>query len=243
MQDFHLHHKPDHHPSDHHHEAHFESSDLVRDVVIGMADGLTVPFALAAGLTGAVFSNNIIIAAGVAEIAAGSIAMGLGGYLAGKTEQEHYESELRREYFEVEKYPEKEKDEVAEALAGYGIRPETLKKVVEEMAEDKEKWVEFMMRYELGLEKPDVNRARNSALNIGLSYVVGGLVPLAPYFFTETPHEGLVWSAGVTVLCLFVFGYIKSRVTGQPPFAGALKVMMIGVVAAAAAYFVAKLFG
>ena len=120
---------------------------------------------------------------------------------------------------------------------------DTLKKVVEEMAEDKEKWVEFMMRYELGLEKPDVNRARNSALNIGLSYVVGGLVPLAPYFFTETPNDGLIWSAGVTVLCLFVFGYIKSRVTGQAPFAGALKVMMIGVVAAAAAYFVAKLFG
>ena len=237
MSDFHLHHQPDHH-----HEAHFKSSDLVRDVVIGMADGLTVPFALAAGLTGAVLSNNIIVAAGVAEIAAGSIAMGLGGYLAGKTEQEHYDSELRRERFEVEKFPEKEKAEVAEALADYGIRPETLKMVVEEMSQDKEKWVEFMMRYELGLDKPDVNRARNSALNIGLSYVAGGMVPLTPYFFTETPHEGLVWSAAVTVLCLFVFGYIKSKVTGQPPIAGALRMMVIGVIAAAVAFFVAGLF-
>ena len=238
MADFHLHHQPDHH-----HEAHFQSSDLVRDVVIGMSDGLTVPFALAAGLTGAVMSNNLVIAAGVAEIAAGSIAMGLGGFLAGKTEQEHYESELKREYYEVEKFPQKEKDEVAEALAGYGIRPETLKKVVEEMAEDKDKWVEFMMRYELGLEKPDVNRARHSALNIGLSYVAGGFVPLAPYFFTDSPHQGLMWSAIVTVICLFIFGYIKSKVTGQPPIMGAIKVMLIGVVAASAAYFVARLFG
>ncbi len=238
MADFHLHHQPDHH-----HEAHFQSSDLVRDIVIGMSDGLTVPFALAAGLAGAVAGNSVVIAAGVAEIAAGSIAMGLGGYLAGKTEQEHYDSELAREFFEVEKFPEKERAEVAEALAGYGIRPETLEKVVEEMAADKEKWVEFMMRYELGLEKPDAARARNSALNIGLSYVAGGAVPLLPYFFTETPHDGLLWSAAVTVACLFIFGYIKSKVTGQPPFAGALRVTAIGVVAAGAAYFVARLFG
>ena len=200
-----------HHAHDPHHEPHFHGSDLVRDVVIGMADGLTVPFALAAGLSGAVDANTLVIAAGVAEIAAGSIAMGLGGYLAGKTEQEHYESELKREFLEVEKYPEAEKQEVRDALAGYGLRPETLNAVVNEMAENKEKWVEFMMKYELGLDEPDPNRARNSAMNIGLSYVVGGLIPLSPYFFTKTPHEGLAWSAAVTVVCLFLFGFFEKQ--------------------------------
>lgn len=240
--DFHLHHDPEPAHS-HHHEPHFLGSDLLRDIVIGMADGLTVPFALAAGLSGAVDNNDLVIAAGVAEIAAGSIAMGLGGYLAGKTQQEHYESELKREFMEVEKYPERERQEVREILETWGLRAETTELVVDEMSKNEEKWVEFMMKYELGLDRPDVNRARNSALNIGLSYVAGGLVPLAPYFFTETPHEGLVWSAGLTVGCLFIFGWLKNRVIGQPPFAGAVRVAAIGVAAAGAAYFVARLFG
>ena len=229
--------------NDHSHsEEHLSSSALVTDVVIGMSDGLTVPFALAAGLSGAVSSTDIIVVAGLAEIAAGSIAMGLGGYLAGKTEIDHYNAELNREKWEVDNLPDREKEEVRVIFEDMGMSPETQKLVVEEMAKDKEKWVEFMMRYELGLEKPNPKRARNSALNIGLSYIAGGLVPLAPYFFVTDPIEGLKWSAVITVVCLFVFGYFKAKATGQPPWAGAFRVMFIGSVAAAAAFFIARLF-
>jgi vacuolar iron transporter family protein len=227
-----------------HVEKHFESSDLVTDIVIGMSDGLTVPFALAAGLSGAGngITTAIVITAGIAEIAAGSIAMGLGGYLAGKTEMEHYDSELKREYWEVDNLPEKEKDEVREVFEQMGLSRHAQDLVVEEMVKDKDKWVEFMMRFELGLEKPDPKRARNSALNIGLSYIVGGLVPLSPYFFAPSPAEGLKWSCAITILCLFVFGFFKARVTGQNPWKGALKVMLIGSAAAAAAFAIAGLF-
>ena len=173
-----------------HTEKHFKSSDLVTDIVIGMSDGLTVPFALAAGLSGAVHDTHIIVIAGLAEVAAGSIAMGLGGYLAGKTEIDHYNAEQKREAWEVDNLPEKEKEEVREIFADMGMSPETQRQVVEEMAKDKEKWIDFMMRYELGLEKPDAKRARNSAMNIGISYVVGGLVPLSPYFFVTSPAQG-----------------------------------------------------
>ena len=224
-----------------HHEEHFHSSELVTDIVIGMSDGLTVPFALAAGLSGAVHDCHIIIIAGIAEIAAGSIAMGLGGYLAGKTEQDHYASELKREEWEVDNLPEKEKEEVRVIFADMGMSPETQLQIVDEMSKDKAKWIDFMMRYELGLEKPDPKRARNSALNIGISYIVGGLVPLSAYFFTNQPLEGLKWSAAITVICLFVFGFFKAKVTGQNPLAGAIRVMLIGSVAAAAAFFIARL--
>lgn len=227
---------------DTHQEKHLKSSDFITDIVIGMSDGLTVPFALAAGLSGAVQSNGIVITAGIAEIVAGSIAMGLGGYLAGKTEQDHFASELKREYEEVENLPEKEKAEVKEIFAGYGLNETVQNTIVDELAKDKDKWVDFMMKYELGLEKPNINRARNSAATIGISYIVGGLIPLTAYFFTHTPYEGLMISALLTVICLFVFGYFKSKVTGQPPVKGAFKVMFIGIVAAAAAFFIAKLF-
>ncbi len=225
-----------------HKEEHLKSSDFITDVVIGMSDGLTVPFALAAGLSGAVDSNTIIITAGIAEIVAGSIAMGLGGFLAGKTEQEHYQSELKKEYDEVESIPEKEKQEVKEVFAEYGLNDETQTLIANEMAKDKEKWVDFMMKYELGLEKPHPKRARNSAANIGISYIIGGLIPLSAYFFTDTPSQGLLFSAILTLLSLFVFGYFKSKVTGQPPIKGALKVTFIGFVAAIAAFAVAKFF-
>jgi VIT1/CCC1 family predicted Fe2+/Mn2+ transporter len=225
-----------------HNEEHLQSADWLRDIVIGMSDGLTVPFALAAGLSGAVSSTGIIIIAGIAEIAAGSIAMGLGGYLAGKTEIDHYNSELKREYEEVELVPEKEKEEVREFFGNLGLSEEVQHKAVEEIAKDKKKWVDFMMKYELGLDKPDPKRATKSALNIGFSYVVGGLVPLSPYFFIDTPVEALKISVVVTLICLFIFGYFKSRMTGVHPWAGALKVMLIGAVAASAAFGVAKIF-
>lgn len=225
-----------------HKEEHLKSSDFITDIVIGMSDGLTVPFALAAGLSGAVNSNTIIITAGIAEIVAGSIAMGLGGFLAGKTEQEHYQSELEKEYAEVEAIPEKEKQEVKDVFAEYGLNDETQTLIADEMAKDKDKWVDFMMKYELGLERPHPKRARNSAANIGISYIIGGLIPLSAYFFTSTPTEGLLFSAILTLLSLFIFGYFKSKVTGQAPIKGALKVTFIGFVAAIAAFAVAKFF-
>jgi vacuolar iron transporter family protein len=225
-----------------HKEEHLKSSEFITDVVIGMSDGLTVPFALAAGLSGAVSSNTVVITAGIAEIVAGSIAMGLGGYLAGKTEQEHFQSELNRESDEVEIMPEKEKAEIRLVFEQYGLNRETQDIIADELSKDKNKWIDFMMKYELGLEKPDVNRARNSAATIGISYIVGGLIPLTAYFFTSTPSEGLTISAILTVICLFIFGYFKSKVTGQPPVKGAFKVTMIGITAAAAAFLVAKAF-
>jgi len=224
-----------------HHEEHLQSSDFLRDVVIGMSDGLTVPFALAAGLSGAVDSTHLIVIAGLAEIAAGSIAMGLGGYLAGKTEVDHYHSELKREYDEVERLPHKEKEEVKEFFAGLGLSAEVQQQAVEEMTRDKKKWVDFMMKYELGLDKPDPQRAKKSAFNIGLSYVVGGLVPLMPYFFTENALEGLKYSAIITIVCLFIFGYLKSKFTGVNPWGGAIRVTLIGAVAAGCAFGVARL--
>jgi len=225
-----------------HKEEHLRSSDFITDIVIGMSDGLTVPFALAAGLSGAVHSNSVVITAGIAEIVAGSISMGLGGYLAGKTEQEHFQSELKREYEEVETVPEKEKEEVKLIFAQYGLKELTQIAIVNELSKDKNKWVDFMMKYELGMEKPDINRARNSAANIGISYIIGGLIPLTAYFFTQTPYQGLVFSAMLTIICLFLFGYFKSKVTGQPPLKGAFKITLIGITAAAAAFLVAKLF-
>jgi vacuolar iron transporter family protein len=226
-----------------HKEEHLKSSDLLRDVVIGMSDGLTVPFALAAGLSGAVDSTHIIVIAGIAEVAAGSIAMGLGGYLAGKTEQDHYASEVKREYYEIENLRHREIEETKEFFKNIGLSEEVQEKATEEIARDKKQWVDFMMKYELGLEKPDPKRASKSALNIGLSYVVGGLVPLSPYFFVDSPTEGLKISVIVTLLCLFVFGWFKSKMTGVQPWWGALRVMLIGAAAAGAAFGVAKLFG
>jgi vacuolar iron transporter family protein len=225
-----------------HKEEHLRSSDFITDIVIGMSDGLTVPFALAAGLSGAVQSNSVVITAGIAEIVAGSIAMGLGGYLAGKTEQEHYQAELQRENDEVGCIPEKEKEEVRQIFAHYGLDGSTQNIIADELAKDKDKWVNFMMKYELGLEKPDANRARKSAATIGISYIIGGLIPLTAYFFTSTPYEGLFISALLTIICLFLFGYFKSKVTGQPPLKGAIKVTMIGITAAAAAFLVARAF-
>jgi VIT1/CCC1 family predicted Fe2+/Mn2+ transporter len=231
------------HLHDLHVEEHMQGSEILRDIVIGMSDGLTVPFALAAGLSGAVGQDhiNLIWIAGLAEIAAGSIAMGLGGYLAGKTEVDHYNSELRREYAEVEKVPEVEKAEVREFFSNLGLSEEVQEKAMEEMTRDKDKWVDFMMKYELGLDKPDPKRATKSAFNIGISYIVGGLIPLSPYFFVNEALTGLQISAGITLVCLFIFGYFKCKMTGVAPVAGAFRVMIIGALAAGCAFGVAKL--
>jgi VIT1/CCC1 family predicted Fe2+/Mn2+ transporter len=222
-------------------EKHFQSSEKVRDFVIGMSDGLTVPFALAAGLSGATGDTGLIITAGLAEIAAGSIAMGLGGYLAGRTEIEHYESEERREYDEIENLHEVEIRETKEIFAGYGLNEELQETIAREMAKHPKQWVDFMMRFELGLERPDKNRAHQSAFIIALSYIVGGLIPLSAYFFTASSFEGLKYSCAITVVCLIVFGLVKSKLTGQPLLKGALRVTVIGVLAAAAAFGLAKL--
>jgi len=222
-------------------EEHFEGSAKVRDFVIGMSDGLTVPFALAAGLSGAVDSTAIVITAGLAEIAAGSIAMGLGGYLAGRTEIEHYDSEERREFDEIEHKHEVEIQETKEIFAEYGVSDELQERIAREMAKNPKKWVDFMMRFELGLERPDKNRAHQSAFIIAISYVVGGLIPLSAYFFTDTASEGLVYSSIITLICLIVFGLVKSKMTGQPLFKGALRVTLVGAAAAAAAFGIAKL--
>ena len=231
--DIHLHHQ--------HVETHLKSSDMLRDIVIGMSDGLTVPFALAAGLSGAVSSSHIIVIAGIAEICAGSIAMGLGGYLAGKTEQDHYFSEEKREFEEVENKHEREIEETKEFFANIGLSEAVQNKAAEEISQDKRRWVDFMMKYELGLDKPDPKRATKSALNIGISYVVGGIIPLSPYFFINNPVEALEISVVATIICLFIFGYFKSKITGVNPWIGALKVAMIGALAASAAFGVAKL--
>ena len=228
------------HPN--HIEKHLKSSDALRDIVIGMSDGLTVPFALAAGLSGAVSNSTIIVIAGIAEICAGSIAMGLGGYLAGKTEQDHYSSELKREYIEVETLRDVEIEETKDFFAGIGLSPAVQELATMEIAQDNDRWVNFMMKYELGLEEPDPKRATKSALNIGLSYIAGGIIPLSPYFFIKNSAEALEISVVATLICLFTFGFFKSKITGVNPWSGAFKVILIGALAAAAAFGVAKLF-
>lgn len=230
-------------PQTPHVEKHFTASETVRDIVIGMSDGLTVPFALAAGLSGAVDATGIIITAGLAEVAAGAIAMGLGGYLAARTDAEHFISERAREEQETKDMPEKEAAEVADVLRSYGLEEEKVASVVNSIRADKKRWVDFMMRFELGLEEPDPKRARNSALTIALSYIAGGMVPLAPYFFFRSVHSALVGSVVVTLLALLVFGYIKGMFTTARPFRSAWQTVIVGGLAATAAFVIAKLIG
>jgi VIT1/CCC1 family predicted Fe2+/Mn2+ transporter len=226
---------------DEHRESHRRSSETIRDVVIGMADGLTVPFALAAGVSGAAAGVGIVVTAGIAEIAAGSIAMGLGGYLAARTDAEHYESEYQRELTETHTIPAEERAEVAAALAHYGIEGAVLESAVDTIASDRTRWVEFMMRFELGLEKPDVKRAPRSALTIGGSYIVGGIIPLAPYVFIADIQNALVVSAIVTLLALFAFGALKGRLTGSAPLRSGVQSFLIGGLAAGVAFLLARM--
>jgi VIT1/CCC1 family predicted Fe2+/Mn2+ transporter len=230
-------------PQTPHVEKHFTATEAVRDIVIGMSDGLTVPFALAAGLSGAVESSGIIVTAGLAEVAAGAIAMGLGGYLAARTDAEHFASERAREERETREMPEEEAAEVADILRSYGLGEDMVASVVASICADKKRWVEFMMRFELGLEEPDPKRARNSALTIALSYIAGGMVPLAPYFFFDLAHSALVGSVVVTLLALLIFGYIKGRFTTARPFRSAWQTVIVGGLAATAAFVIAKAVG
>lgn len=213
----------------------------MRDVVIGMADGLTVPFALAAGLSGTVASTAIVVVAGLAEIAAGSIAMGLGGYLAARTEHDHYHSERARELRETVEIPEKETEEVADVFRSYGMAESDLAPVVAAICSDQKRWVEFMMRFELGFEEPDPRRAHTSAITIAISYVLGGLVPLAPYMLLGRLNAALKVSVAVTLVALFVFGFVKGKLTGIAPLRGGFETVAIGGLASAAAYGLARL--
>lgn len=227
-------------PNTPHVEYHFTASEAVRDVVIGMSDGLTVPFALAAGLSGAVNSTAIIVTAGLAEIAAGSIAMGLGGFLAAKSDAEHYETERLREHVEIRDLPEVETAEVASIFQSYGLTEQESATVTEKLSQRPEAWVDFMMRFELGLERPDPKRALTSGLTIAGAYVVGGLIPLAPYMFLATARTGLWFSVLVTLLALATFGYVKGHFTGVKPLRSGLQTTLIGGLAATAAFLIAR---
>ena len=223
-----------------HVERHFTAGLVVRDAVIGMADGLTVPFALAAGLTGAIDTTWIIVVAGLAEIAAGSIAMGLGGYLAARSDAEHYASERAREQREVREIPADEEAEVMQALQQYGVQPEEARPMVEALKKRPEAWVDFMMRFELGLERPDPARALWSAVTIGGAYALGGIIPLLPYILLKHTLTALAVSSVVTVTALAVFGYVKGHFSGVPPARSALQTVLIGGLAAGAAFLIAR---
>jgi vacuolar iron transporter family protein len=231
-----------HHKDSAHIEAHFESNDVVRDVVIGMADGLTVPFALAAGLSGVGASTRVVVIAGLAEIAAGSIAMGLGGYLASRGDSEHYASERRREEKEIVERTRDEEEEIYEIFEEYGVERSESDPVLQALKRNPKAWVDFMMRFELGLEEPEVHRARQSAATIACSYIVGGLVPLAPYMLLEDNVRALMASVAITLLALLVFGAVKGRFTGAGMLRSGLQTVSIGGLAAAAAYALARVF-
>lgn len=223
-----------------HREEHFQGGNTIRDIVIGMSDGLTVPFALAAGISGAIAQTHLVVTAGFAEIAAGSIAMGLGGYLAAKSDREHYESEEKREQSEIIHQTEAEEQEIYDIFAQYGVSQSESSSVLTALKRNPTAWKDFMMKFELGLEKPDPTRALKSALTIACSYIVGGIIPLFPYILISDAHEALLISASVTLLALFCFGLAKGYFTGASPFKSGLQTVFVGGMAAGAAYLLAK---
>ncbi|MGD8553719.1 MAG: VIT1/CCC1 transporter family protein [Anaerolineales bacterium] len=226
-----------------HREEHFQASDTVRDIVIGMSDGLTVPFALAAGLSGVGASGTIVVTGGLAEIAAGSIAMGLGGYLAGRTDAEHYDVERQREAREVEEIPQAEREEVAAILNEYGLNAQSTQVVLDAFEREPERWIDFMMRFELGLEKPKPARALQSGGTIALAYIFGGLIPLLPYILIPDVNQALPFSVAFTLFALLLFGYIKGRMTGVNAFQSSVQTGLVGGLAAGAAYLLARWIG
>jgi len=230
-------------PQTPHVEQHFTAGEAVRDVVIGMSDGLTVPFALAAGLSGAVAVSHVVVTAGLAEVAAGSIAMGLGGYLAARSDADHYASERRREEREIRDVPDREVAEVVELLQNYGVSAEASAPVIDALKARPSAWADFMMRFELGLEAPDPARALRSALTIAGAYIAGGLIPLLPYMILHDVGAALPWSIGMTGLALTAFGYVKGMFTGAHPLRSAVQTTVIGGLAAAAAFGIARAIG
>jgi VIT1/CCC1 family predicted Fe2+/Mn2+ transporter len=222
---------------------HFTGNELVRDIILGVSDGMTVPFALAAGMSGVVNSSRLVLVAGLAELAAGSIAMGLGGYLAARSEREHYSAELARERMEIQTVPEVERDEVRQVFASYGLQGEVLENSVAAITSDDERWLGFMMRNELNLEQPPAQRARRSGLTIGVSYTAGGILPLVPYTWGLPVPAALSWSAGLTLVALLAFGAVKGRFTGVPMAKAGLQTVLVGGLAASAAYVLARLVG
>jgi vacuolar iron transporter family protein len=238
MPDMHLH-PPVHHSK--HHEQHFQSSDTVRDVVIGLSDGLTVPFALAAGLAGAVGATRLVVLAGLAEIAAGSLAMGLGGYLASRGDSEHYASERRREEREVVERPRDEEEEIYEIFSAYGVSRDAATPVLRSLQANPPAYVDFMMRFELGLDEPAPGRALVSAITIAVSYMLGGAVPLAPYLLSHVMGDALRLSIVITLIALLIFGGLKGRILGSPVIRSAIQTMLIGGIAAGAAFALARL--
>ncbi|XP_026432143.1 vacuolar iron transporter 1-like [Papaver somniferum] len=226
---------------DNHTEKHFTAGAIVRDVIIGVSDGLTVPFALAAGLSGANVGSSIIVTAGLAEVAAGAISMGLGGYLAAKSEEDHYHRELKREQEEIINVPDTEAAEIEEILAEYDLQPHEYAPLVNALRKKPQAWLDFMMKFELGLEKPDPRRALESAFTIAFAYVLGGLVPLLPYMFIPDAVKAMLTSVAVTLIALLFFGFVKGHFTGNRPFRSAFETALIGTIASAAAYGIAKL--
>lgn len=224
----------------HHKERHFTAGEVVRDIIIGVSDGLTVPFALAAGLSGANATSSIVLTAGIAEVVAGAISMGLGGYLAAKSEADHYAKELKREQDEIVAVPDAEATEVAEILTEYGIEPHEYEPVVSALRKKPQAWLDFMMKFELGLEKPDPRRALQSALTIAIAYILGGLVPLLPYMFIPRAQDAVIASVIITLVALLIFGYAKGYFTGNKPFKSAFQTAFIGAIASAAAFGMAK---
>jgi predicted membrane protein (TIGR00267 family) len=214
--------------------------DLIKDIIIGMSDGLTVPFALAAGLSGVIDNNNLIVISGLAEIAAGCISMGLGGYLAGESQIDQYNNLLNKEYKAIENNPDEEFKHVEESIMSFGVDKELCNKVAEQITSNKDHWADFMMQVELKVEKPSVHSAKISAITIGVSYLIAGFVPLSPYVFTDNVHDGFKYSCIFTIIALVIFGYFKSKLTGQNVLKGTLKVAGIGIIAATVAYFLAK---
>ena len=228
-------------PQSSHVEKHFTGSAVIRDIVIGMSDGLTVPFALAAGLSGIASSTAIVITGGLAEIAAGSISMGLGGFLAARSDAEHYAKERENEALEIKVIPDKEIQEVEDVFTGYGLEPKESNIIAKALSKRPEAWIDFMMRFELGLEQPAPKRALKSALTIAASYIIGGMIPLAPYMLISNTGTALIYSIIFTLIALLIFGYIKARFTGTHPIRSALQTALIGSLAAAAAFGLSKL--
>lgn len=226
-----------------HQEKHFTASNLVRDMIIGMSDGLTVPFAIAAGMTGAAVATRVIVIAGLAEIAAGSISMGLGGFLAAKSDIEHYDVERQREVLETHTVPDQEAREVLDILEDLGLSEEHSQPIVDALRRQRDKWVDFMMRFELGLERPDPQRTWKSALTIALSYALSGFIPLSPYMILPDVQTALRISVIMTLAALFIFGFVKGRITGVKALRSAIQMILIGGAAAGAAFGLARWLG